>query len=131
MPNEQQISDALKSVKYPGYSRDIVSFGLVKEISVNQGAVSVALQLSGGSPEVGAQLKAECEQTLRAVPGVSAVYVQVRQQAAPPSAMQPNKLPGIKRIVAVASGKGGVGKSTASVNLACGLAHLGAAVGLL
>jgi ATP-binding protein involved in chromosome partitioning len=131
MPSEQDITEALKTVKYPGYSRDIVSFGLVKEISVNQGAVSVAVQLTGGSAEVGAQLKADCERTLKSLPGISSVYVQVRQQAAQPSAMQPNKLPGINRIVAVASGKGGVGKSTASVNLACGLAHLGASVGLL
>jgi ATP-binding protein involved in chromosome partitioning len=131
MPTEQEISDALKTVKYPGYSRDIVSFGLVKEISLNQGAASVVIQLTGGSAEVAAQVKADSERTLKAIPGLSSVYVQVRQQAAPPSAAQPNKLPGVNRIVAVASGKGGVGKSTASVNLACGLAYLGASVGLL
>src|SRR5262245_2285505 len=131
MPTEREITEALKTVKYPGYSRDIISFGLVKEISINQGAASIAVQLTGGSADVAAQLKADCERTLKSVPGISSVYVQVRQQAAQPSAMQPNKLPGIHRIVAVASGKGGVGKSTASVNLACGLAHLGASVGLL
>jgi ATP-binding protein involved in chromosome partitioning len=132
MPTEQQITEALKNVKYPGYSRDIVSFGLVKEISVNNGAVSVVIQLTGGTPEVVPQLKSSVEQALRALPGVTNAMVQVKQQsAAPSSGIQPNKLPGIKRVVAVASGKGGVGKSTASVNLACGLAHLGASVGLL
>ena len=131
MATEQQVTEALRTVRYPGYSRDIVSFGLVKEISTNEGAVSVVLQVTGGSPEVAAQLKAHSEQALRSLPDVNNVYVQVRQQGAPPSAMQPNKLPGVKRIVAVASGKGGVGKSTASTNLACGLAHLGATVGLL
>src|SRR6478672_11307755 len=129
MLNEGQITEALKAVKYPGYSRDIVSFGLVKEISVNNGAVSVLLQLTGGTPEVVPQLKSSVEQALRALPGVTNVMVQVKQQsAAPSSGIHPNKLPGIKRVVAVASGKGGVGKSTASVNLACGLSYLGASV---
>src|SRR5690348_11858868 len=98
MPTEQEISDALKTVKYPGYSRDIISFGLVKEISVNQGAASVTIQLTGGTPEVATQLKADCERTLRSIPGISSVYVQIRHQAAQPSAAQPNKLPGINRI---------------------------------
>jgi ATP-binding protein involved in chromosome partitioning len=89
------------------------------------------LQLTGGRPEVAEQLKAECERAIRALPDVSKVYVQVRQQGAAAPTQQQNKIPGINRIIAVASGKGGVGKSTASVNLACGLAYLGSRVGLL
>src|SRR5256886_2182167 len=131
MPTEQDIANALKNVKYPGYSRDIVSFGLLKEVAVGNGAVNVVLELSGGKPEVAEQLKTESERAIRSVPGVSKVFVQVRHHGAAAPTQQQNRLPGIKRIVAVASGKGGVGKSTASVNLACGLAHLGAAVGLL
>jgi ATP-binding protein involved in chromosome partitioning len=131
MPSEQDIADALKAVKYPGYSRDIVSFGLVKEIAVREGAVTVVLQLTGGRPEAAEQLKAESERAIKTLPGIEKVYVQVRQQGAAPAAAQQNKVPGVKRIIAVASGKGGVGKSTASVNVACGLAHLGARVGLL
>jgi ATP-binding protein involved in chromosome partitioning len=133
MPTENDIRNALKAVKYPGYSRDIVSFGLVKEISMKQDAVSVSLQLTSGSPEAAQQIKAESERALKAVPGVTAVHVEVTQPAA--SAQNPwaqqNSIPGIRRIVAVASGKGGVGKSTLSVNLACGLHHLGAKTGLL
>jgi ATP-binding protein involved in chromosome partitioning len=135
MLNEDQIKEVLKSVKYPGYSRDIISFGLVKEIAAANGAVSVTLQLTNASPEIAAQIKSETERSIRALPGVQGVHVNIRNSAAATAAPTPwanqNRVPGIKRIVAVASGKGGVGKSTASVNIACGLRHLGASVGLL
>ena len=125
---------ALKLVKYPGYSRDIVSFGLVKGVAVNGGAVSVSVQLTGGTPETAAQLKAAADRAVRAVPGVERVHIEVTIAAgAPPAAAAPgqNKMQGVRRVVAVASGKGGVGKSTVSVNLACALQRLGAAAGLL
>jgi ATP-binding protein involved in chromosome partitioning len=138
---QEQILQALKSVKYPGYSRDIVSFALVKDIAVNAGAVSVSVQLTGGSSEIAQQIKADAEKVLRSLPEVKHVFVEVKLPAnapttpAPAQAKSPfgqqNTVPGIKRIVAVASGKGGVGKSTVSVNLACALTRLGARVGLL
>jgi ATP-binding protein involved in chromosome partitioning len=136
MLSQEQIQNALKAVKYPGFSRDIVSFGLVKEISAANGAVSVVMQLTSPNPEAAQQIKAESEFILKALPGVSRVHVDVRQpaagQAAPQSPFASQaKVPGVKRVVAVASGKGGVGKSTCSVNLACALAHLGSKVGLL
>src|ERR1039457_3310032 len=137
MLNEETVKNALKAVKYPGYSRDIVSFGLIKEVAANNGAVSVTMQLTTNHPEAAQQIKAESERALRALPGVNAVHVEVKLQAGAPAgagkgpAANQNKMPGVRRIVAVASGKGGVGKSTLSVNLACGLAHLGARVGLL
>lgn len=135
--SSDDIKNALKAVKYPGYSRDIVSFGLVKEANAANGAVSVSLQLTSANAEAAAQIKAESERVLRALPGVNRVFVEVKQPAAAPGASGPspwanqNRVPGIKRVVAVASGKGGVGKSTVSVNLACGLRHLGGRVGLL
>jgi ATP-binding protein involved in chromosome partitioning len=136
MHTQDDIKNALKTVKYPGFSRDIVSFGLVKEISAANGAVSVLMQLTSPNPDAARQIKAESESVLTALPGVNHVHVQVQQpavgQGAPagPFANQ-YRVPGVKRVIAIASGKGGVGKSTVSANLACAFKHLGAAVGLL
>ncbi|HEY1172334.1 MAG TPA: Mrp/NBP35 family ATP-binding protein [Verrucomicrobiae bacterium] len=139
MVTENDILNALKTVKYPGYSRDIVSFGLVKQVAVSNGAIHVAMQLTTNNPEIAQQIKTESTKLLQALPDIRAVHVDVRpapaatSPGAPASGAAPasNKIPGIKRIVAVASGKGGVGKSTCSANLACALAKLGADVGLL
>jgi ATP-binding protein involved in chromosome partitioning len=132
MITEEQIKNALASVKYPGFSRDIVSFGLIKEISLGDGAVKVVMQLTSGTAEVVQQIKTESERALQTLPGVKNIEVEVRASAGQRGPGQnQNKAPGIKRIVAVASGKGGVGKSTVSVNLACALQQLGASVGLL
>jgi ATP-binding protein involved in chromosome partitioning len=133
---QTDIQNALKAVKYPGYSRDIVSFGLVKEISIANGAVSVTIQLTSANPEAAEQIKTEAGRVLKALPGVNQIHVEVRQPAAGQSAptnpfANQKGVPGVKRVIAIASGKGGVGKSTVSANLACALEHLGARVGLL
>jgi len=136
MLSQAEIQNALKAVKYPGFSRDIVSFGLVKEITAANGAVNVTLQLTSPNPEAARQLKLEAEQVLKQLPGVTHALVEVRQPAngAAPAGNAfagQTKVAGVKHIVAIASGKGGVGKSTCSANLACALHHLGAKVGLL
>jgi ATP-binding protein involved in chromosome partitioning len=134
---ENDIRTALKAVKYPGYTRDIASFGLVKHIAIKDGAVNVMLNLTSSNPDNVRQIQEESERVLKALPGVSAVHVEVNQPSAAPAGAAPtpwsqqSRVPGIERVVAVASGKGGVGKSTVSVNLACALKQLGARVGLL
>ena len=135
MLTQENILNALKAVKYPGYSRDVVSFGLVKEISAANGAVSVMMQLTSANPEAARQIKEDAERILRNLPGVSHLHVDVRSPAAgaaaPKSGAGQNRVPGVQRVIAIASGKGGVGKSTCSANLACALRYLGARVGLL
>src|SRR5215813_6322049 len=101
MVTQDDVKEALKAVKYPGYNRDIVSFGLVKDIAASDRAVTVAIELTTGNPEVGKQIKAESEQVLRAIPGIEMVYVDVKQQGTQqaPGAQNPwaqqNKVPGI------------------------------------
>jgi len=135
---QEAVLAVLRLVKYPGYSRDIVSFGLVKEVQIDGDAVGVLIELTTPNPEIGEKIADAARLTLREkFPSLKDAHVQVRvptaQQAAAaaPGMAARNQVPGLARIVAVASGKGGVGKSTCSVNLACALVKLGAKVGLL
>ena len=134
MPTTDAIRQQLATVRYPGFSRDIVSFGRVKDIRVTGGEVVVQLSIATNDPKVPAQIKVDAEAALRALPDVTGVVVridvQASQQPAGAAAMPQTAIPGVKQVIAVASGKGGVGKSTVAANLACALHAAGAAVGL-
>src|SRR5690349_11555102 len=105
MPTENDITNALKTIRYPGFNRDLVSFGLVKHIAIKDGAVSVMMNLTSANPETAQQIKTESERVLKALPGVTAAYVEVNQPAAAPATpaaggqapwSQQNRVPGIK-----------------------------------
>ena len=136
--DEKQVLEALKTVKFPGLSRDIVSFGFVKDLAVGGGNVSFRLEISTESPRIAEEIKRDATEKLRSLPGVSAVTIALDVRApGSPAGMRPAPIPSgeilkdVKYKVAVASGKGGVGKSTVTANLALALTRLGYRVGLM
>lgn len=126
-----QVRDALKQVKFPGYSRDIVSFGIVKDIRLEGEKCAVAMELTTSDPKVGDEIRRRSEAALRALPGIGQVEIALNVKAAVAGGAKPTGLENLRRSIAVGSGKGGVGKSTVAVNLALALAKLGDKVGLL
>ncbi len=130
------ITELLKQVHYPGFSRDIVSFGLVKNVAVDDGVVTVNISIQTNDPKVPEQIFNNCHAVLDPLPEVKHAKIELDVQApaaqagAPGGPAEKNTIPGVKNIIAVASGKGGVGKSTVSSNLAVALAAAGHKVGL-
>ncbi|MDF1862190.1 MAG: Mrp/NBP35 family ATP-binding protein [Verrucomicrobiales bacterium] len=136
MITEEFIREKLGEVNYPGFSRDIISFGLVKGILIDGSDVTVKISLATRDPNVPRGIHEGIESTLSSIDGIGKVSVDFDIQDPPepvtggnPAAGQ-SSIPGVKKIIAVASGKGGVGKSTVSTNLAIALSKTGARVGL-
>jgi len=128
--DEQQIREILSKVPYPGFSRDIVSFGVVRGISCGA-EITVQLVVSTNDTGVAAELRDRVSKALSSLPGQPPVKVLVDVQAPVQSAGQgPIPISGVKHVVAVASGKGGVGKSMVAVNFAAALSAQGLRVGL-
>ena len=150
-PSRDQILEALRQVRHPRRGGDVVSLGMISGMAVKGGHVGFAIEIEPSEAEALEPLRKACEQAVRALPSVLSCTAVLTAERAPggggggggrpagpaptmaPPQRQPQAplVPGVKAIVAVASGKGGVGKSTTAVNLAMGLASVGQRVGLL
>ena len=131
---EENVLEALKNVTYPGFTKDIVTFGFVKDVIVNDTTVGLTMDITSSADEVKAQLRDEATKELQKL-GFENININIKAPQAPKqmsnSVSGKNIAPHVKNFVMVSSGKGGVGKSTTSVNLAVAMAMQGKKVGLL
>jgi len=134
MPVDQQsVLDALKVVSDPDLHRDIVSLGFIKDLHIDGGHVAFTIELTTPACPVKEQMRDQARAAVMQVPGVSAVDVTMtaRVREAVGGDGTRSALPGIKNVIAVGAGKGGVGKTTVAVNLAIALAKCGGKVGII
>ena len=128
---EAQVLDALRAVMDPDLRRDIVSLGFVRNLTIEGGTVAFDVNLTTPACPVKDRLRDQSRQAVLAIPGVRDARVNMTAEVRRAAAPETSALQNVRNIIAVGSGKGGVGKSTVASNLASALARSGARVGLL